>query len=241
MAKIPDQPQEVFVPLTQDYLKVFASELVSLIVYGSAATGSYVKGKSDINLLVVLAEAGMNRLDAAFDTVKDWKKRKVATPLMMTKAFIETSLDSYPIEFLNMKNSHILIYGEDVLANLAFQPADLRLQIERELKGKIILLRQGYLETAGSVRAVKQLIRNSFTAFVSIFNALLYLKQEKAPRIRRETIKEASNLFSLDAQVFELCSDIKEDKDNLTGPEIIDVFKKYLKEVEKISIIVDEL
>jgi hypothetical protein len=241
MAKIPDQPQEVFVPLTQDYLKVFASELVSLIVYGSAATGSYVKGKSDINLLVVLTEAGMSRLDAAFDTVKNWRKRKVATPLVMTKAFIETSLDSYPIEFLNMKNSHILVYGENVLGNLVFQPADLRLQIEREVKGKIILLRQGYLETEGSARQLKQLIRNSFTAFISIFNALLYLKQEKAPQTRRDTIKEACNMFSLDIKVFERCSDIKEGKDNLASLEIIDTFKKYLQEVEKIGIIVDGL
>src|ERR1035437_2730682 len=152
MAKIPDQPQEVFVPLTQDYLKVFGSELVSLIVYGSAAAGSYVKGKSDINLLVVLSPAGIKKLDAAFDTVKCWKKRKVAVPLVMTKAFIESSLDCYPIEFLNMKNNHILIHGENVLEKLNFKPEDLRLQIEKELKGKLILLRQGYLETEGNTR-----------------------------------------------------------------------------------------
>ena len=241
MAKIPDQPQEVFVALTQDYLKIFGGELVSLIVYGSAAAGSYVKGKSDINLLVVLTPAGINSLDAAFERVKYWRKRKVATPLVMTKEFIETSLDSYPIEFLNMKNSHILVYGENVLENLAFQPADLRLQIEREIKGKIILLTQGYLETAGSARALRQLISNSFTAFISIFNALLYLKQGKAPQIRRETIKEACNLFSLDAAVFELCSDIKESKDKLANKEIINIFKKYLREVEKMCSIVDKL
>ena len=241
MAKIPDQPKEVFVSLTQDYLKIFGSELVSLIVYGSAAAGSYVKGKSDINLLVVLTNAGKNRLDAAFERVKYWKKRKVATPLVMTKEFIETSLDSYPIEFLNMKNSHILVYGENVLANIAFKPEDLRLQIEREIKGKIILLTQGYLETEGSARQLRQLIRNSFTAFVSIFNALLFLKQGKAPQARRETIKEACNLFSLDATVFELCSDIKEGKDKLANKEIINIFKKYLREVEKIGSIVDQL
>jgi predicted nucleotidyltransferase len=241
MAKIPDQPQEVFVPLTSDYLKIFGSDLVSLIVYGSAAAGSYVKGKSDINLLVVLTNAGKNKLDEAFDTVKYWKKRRVSTPLVMTTEFIKNSLDSYPIEFLNMKNSHILVYGENVLANLAFQPADLRLQIEREIKGKIILLTQGYLETEGSARQLRQLIGNSFTAFISIFNAMLYLKKEKAPQTRRETIKEACNLFSLDMAVFELCSNIKEGKDNFSGKEIIDTFKKYLHEVEKIGIIVDEL
>jgi hypothetical protein len=70
---------------------------------------------------------------------------------------------------------------------------------------------------------------------------LLYLKHEKAPQTRRDTIKEACNLYSLDMAVFERCSDIKEGKDNLAGPEIIDTFKKYLHEVEKICIIVDEL
>ena len=241
MAKIPDQPQEVFVSLTQDYLKIFGSDLVSLIVYGSAAAGAYVKGKSDINLLIVLTNAGKNKLDAAFEKLNYWKKRKIATPLVMTKEFIETSLDSYPIEFLNMKNSHILVYGENVLADIAFKPEDLRLQIEREIKGKIILLTQGYLETEGSARQLRQLIRNSFTAFISIFNALLYLKQGKAPQGRRETIKEVCNLFSLDKGLFEICSDIKEGKDKLANKEIINIFKKYLREVEKMGSIVDKL
>jgi hypothetical protein len=54
MAKIPEKPQDIFVPLTGDYQKVFGKDLVSLILYGSAAGGHYVKGKSDINLLVVV-------------------------------------------------------------------------------------------------------------------------------------------------------------------------------------------
>ena len=242
MTKIPDKPQDIFVPLTQDYLKVFGKELVSLILYGSAAGGSYVKGKSDINLLVVLTPPEwINRLEDSLDTVKQWKKRRVAVPLVMTKAFIETSLDCYPIEFLNMKNSHILIYGENVLEQLNFKPEDLRLQIERELKGKLILLRQGYLETEGNARQLKQLISRSFTAFISIFNALLYLKQESAPQKRRDTIKEMAKLFTIDAEVFLSCADIKEGMDKLSGKEVADVFKKYLQEVEKICNIVDGL
>ncbi len=177
MAKIPDKPQDIFVPLTQDFLKIFNKELVSLILYGSAASGHYIKGKSDINLLVVLTSTGMDKLADVLDTVQVWKKSRVAVPLVMTKAFIEKSLDCYPIEFLNMRNRHILIYGENVLEQLKFKPEDLRLQIERELKGKLILLRNGYLESGGSARQLKQLINRSFTAFTSIFNAMLYLKQ----------------------------------------------------------------
>ena len=241
MAKIPDKPQDIFVPLTEDYRKVFGKELVSLILYGSAAVSSYVKGKSDINLLVVLTQEGISRLEDSFSTVKHWKKCNVAVPLVVTKQFIESSLDSYPIEFLNMKNSHILIYGENVLDQLNFKPEDLRLQIERELKGKLILLRHSYLETAGDTRQLKQLISRSFTAIISIFNALLYLKQESAPHKRRETIKEIAKLFAVDAAVFLSCADIKEGVDKLSGEEVAGIFKKYVQEVEKICNIVDKL
>jgi hypothetical protein len=239
MTKIPERPQDIFVPLTEDYRKVFGNDLVSLILYGSAAGSHYIRGKSDINLLVVLTEAGMDKLADVLDTVKAWEKRRVAIPLVMTRNFIECSLDSYPIEFMNMKNSHILIYGEDVLEPLIFKPEDLRLQIERELRGKLILLRQGYLEAEGKARQLKKLIANSFTAFISIFKALLYLKHEKAPHGRRETIKEIGNLFAVDATVFMLCADIKEGADHLSGAEVLDVFKKYLQEVNNLCNIVD--
>lgn len=239
MARIPERPQDIFVPLTQDYRKVFGNDLVSLILYGSAAGGSYIRGKSDINLLVVLTSAGMEKLADVLDTVQSWKKRRVAIPLIMTRDFISSSLDSYPIEFLNMKNNSILIYGENILDSLSFKPEDLRLQIERELRGKLILLRQGYLETEGKASGLKKLIANSFTAFISIFNALLYLKQGKAPRERRDTIKEAGSLFAIDTAIFTACADIKEGKDHLSGEEVVNVFYKYVREIDKLCCIVD--
>jgi hypothetical protein len=58
-------------------------------------------------------------------------------PLFLTRSDLSSSLDSYPIEFLNMKNRYRLVYGEDVLQKLSFNPLAVRLQIERELKGKL--------------------------------------------------------------------------------------------------------
>ncbi len=241
MTKIPEQPQDIFIPLTQDYVQAYGKDLVSLMLYGSAAGGSYVKGKSDINVLVVLTPEGINHLDKALVLVKTWRKRNVAVPLVMTKAFIESSLDSYPIEFLNMKNNSVLIYGENVLAALTFQPQDLRLQIERELKAKILLLREGYLESEGSVRSLRNLIGKSLTAFVSIFNALIFLKTGAVHHKKGETIKEMSNIFQLNEQVFLSCFSIKEGTDKLSSAEVILLFKKYISEVEKICLAVDSL
>lgn len=239
MARIPNQPQDIFVPLTEDYLDAFGRNLVSLMLYGSAAGGSYVKGKSDINLLVVLTPEGMNRLEDAFAPVKKWRKRNVAVPLVLTQEFISSSLDAYPIEFLNMQNHCVLIYGENVLAPLVFKPEDLRLQIERELKSKIILLREGYLESEGSARRLRGLIGRSLVALVSIFNAMLYLKQSGVPRHKKETIEEAGRVFGVDANVFARCFDIKAREDHLSGKEVVGLFKEYLREVEKVSSMID--
>jgi hypothetical protein len=241
MAKIPDKPQDVFVPLTQDYLKVFSKELVSLVIYGSAAGGSYIKGKSDINLLVVLTPEGIEKLSDVFATIKCWSKRSFALPLVMTKSFINASLDCYPIEFLNMKNNHILIYGENVLEQIDIRPENLRLQIERELKGKLILLRQGYLESQGNPRQLKNLITRSFTAFISIFNALLYYKHHDPPRDRRDTIRELAKAIKFDAEAFLQCANIKEGKNNLSGKEIVEIFKKYIQEVANMCNIIDAI
>ena len=93
-------------------MKVFDKELVSLIIYGSAASGHYIQGKSDINLLVVVTPAGIDSNRMFW--IRSGEKRHVAMPLIMTKDFILCSLDSFPIEFLNMKNNHVLIYGENV-------------------------------------------------------------------------------------------------------------------------------
>jgi len=241
MARIPDQPEDIFVPLTEDYLNAFGRDLVSLMLYGSAAGGSYVKGKSDINLLVVLTPEGMSRLEDAFVLVKKWRKRNVAVPLFLTKDFIASSLDAYPIEFLNMQQHCVLIYGENVLEPLVFKPEDLRLQIEREIKSKIILLREGYLESEGSARRVRELIGRSLVALVSIFNAMLHLKQARPPRHKKETIEEAGRIFGVDAAVFARCFDIKAKTDGLSGKEVLEVFKRYLQEAERISHLIDGL
>ncbi|HRY35769.1 MAG TPA: hypothetical protein P5249_07660 [Smithellaceae bacterium] len=241
MAKIPDQFQDILAGFSRDYQQVFGKDLISLMLYGSAAYGYFIKGKSDINVLVVLAPEGIDRLEDGFPLVEKWRKRNVALPLVMTKNFIASSLDSYPIEFLNMKSRSALIYGENVLEPLPIRTEDVRLQIERELHSKILLLREGYLESAGSARHLRNLIQKSFSACIAIFNAMLYLKKGEAPRDKRDTIREMNRVFTIDANVFMLCMEVRQGTDRLSGKEVKDLFKQYMREVEKLFHIIDVL
>ncbi|HOI73917.1 MAG TPA: nucleotidyltransferase domain-containing protein [Syntrophales bacterium] len=241
MGKIPQRPEDIFETFRDDIKKAFGEDLKGLILYGSGARGEYMPGRSDLNFLVILTDAGIDHLDRAFGIVSSWSKRRVAIPLFMTKSMILQSLDCYPVEFLNMQLHYVPVYGEDVLRGLAFDRSNLRLQLERELKGKLLHLRTGFLETQGKDKALARLIAVSLTAFLSLFTALLYLKGIAAPRDRRELIRETAVAAGLDGNIFEKCLDIRENTRNPRGAEALALFKSYLREVGKLCDIIDKL
>jgi hypothetical protein len=241
MAKAPKKPEEIFAEFTSDFQKIFGAHLISISLYGSGAREDYAPGKSDLNFLIVLSEEGIGDLKKVHAVLPKWRKKRVAIPLIMTKSFILSSLDSYPIEFLNMKRHYVPVFGEDVLKELAFNRSSLRLQAERELKGKILLLRARYLETEGKEDRIKDLIRESITAFVSIFNALLYLKGMDIPKGRSEVVRAVSGTFSVNAEAFLKCVEMKEGRGQFPSSEMEGIFESYLRELVLLTEKVDRM
>ena len=241
MSKAPKNPEDIFPAIVDDYRALFAEDLISVIVYGSAASGDYISGKSDINFMMVLSEKGIDALDQAFDLIARWKKRNVTTPLFLTEEYVKTSLDVFPIEYLNFQNSYELVYGKDILKDLSFDRTLLRMQCEREVKGKLLVLREAFLESRGKAKDLQQLIAQSLGAFVAIFNGLLHLKGGELPHHRRDVIKNVCLAFQMDTGVFEKLLDVKEKRVKLTGSEMTRLFKAYLKEIQQLWKIVDTL
>jgi len=240
MTKI-KKPEEIFAEITEDYKKIFGDDLISIILYGSGTGNEFQPGKSDLNFLIILSDETIDHIDQAIETVSRWRKKKVATPLFMTKSYIESSLDSYPLEFLNIKKNYILVYGEDVLKDISLEGHHLRLQCEREIKGKLLLLREGFLETEGKQKRIKELINASITAFISIFSGLLYLKGIDIPTTRREIIQFVAQEIPINQEIFMKCLDIKQGKKEFSSFEIKDIFTAYMAEVRKLWEVVDKM
>lgn len=241
MAKAPKDPKEIFSNITEDYAQLFGDDLISIILYGSGASVDYVPGRSDVNIMIVLSETGIESLDLTFEVIDKWKKRNVATPLFLTEEYVRTSQDVFPLEYLNFKNNHRTIYGKDILKDLSFDRRFLRLQCERELKGKLLLLREAFLETRGKGKNLQQLIEQSVHAFIAIFSGLLYLKGEEVPGQKREIVRLACKAFDVDRELFENLLNIKEKKIRPTAAELTKLFKSYLSEVKKLWQLVDTL
>jgi len=241
MAKSLKDPKEIFPEIINDYQNIYGDDLISIILYGSAAGQDYRPGKSDINFMIVLSEKGIDQLDRAFPVVKKWRKKNVAIPLFLTESYMETSMDVFPIEYLNFKRNYVSVFGKDILKDLTFDPGFMRLQCEREIKGKLLILREAFLETAGKGKALNHVIGQSIPALVAIFEALLYLKEKELPEEKQEIVRSTREAFEMDAVVFQKLLDVNEEKIKPGNKEIGMLFKDYLREMRKLAKTVDTL
>jgi predicted nucleotidyltransferase len=239
MARHPERPEEIFEPFVETFQGIYGRDLVSIALYGSAAGGEYRPGRSDLNFLIVLTEEGIEALDRAFDAVEQWKKRRVGVPLFVTEAYIQGSLDVFPIEYLDMKRRHIHVYGRDVLGGLSFEPEHVRLQCEREIKGKLLLLREGFLETGGRKRDLKALIDESLPSFAALFKGLLFLKGREIPADKGEVLQAGCEAFSLNGPLFEELLAVREERLKPDEERLREMVKLYLKEIRKLALLTD--
>lgn len=241
MAKIPDRPEDIFDELTKDYTGLFGDDLVAIILYGSGARGEYVPKKSDINLLIVLSDSGIERLGDATDAVAKWRKRNVRVPLVMTKGYIDSSLDAFPLEFFNIKSAYQVIHGEDILGDLALGKQDLRLQCEKELKAKLLLVRESFLEADNKTPLLRELIVQSLSAFISIFKALLYLTGEEVPDKNEAVLATTAKSFGLNGDLFRTLWHIRKGEKKAGKGELVEIVQKYINEIRKLSTQVDQM
>lgn len=240
MSKIPKQPDDIFQQVVDDFKKAYSDDLISIILYGSAARGEYVYKKSDINFLIILSESGIQRLRSALKLIPRWQKRRVATPLMLTESYIQSALDSFPIEFLTMKQHYRVVYGRDVLAGINIQTEHLRLQCERELRGKLLHLREGYLNTQGKAQKIKELIRSSLPAFASLFSALLHLKNIEAPALKHQLFAKTAEVFGLDETLFKKILTFKVDNIKLNTLQLNQLLEDFIEQIHRLIQLVDQ-
>ena len=242
MANKTSNVEGLFEDFIDQMKSIFGTELISIYLYGSAARDEYVQGKSDVNFLVIIKPDGLINLSSVWEYLPRLQKLGIATPLVLTRTYVDSSLDTFPLEFLNMKEANSLIFGEDILTELEINNDHLRLQIERELKSKLLSLRQGYMETLGSRDGIQNLISISLPAFTAIFRGTLYVKNvaaEKSDSLK--VFKLIEKTFELRKGLFKDLYDIKMEVSKTNTSELISLTEEYMAAVRSIFKKIDEL
>src|SRR5262245_16301983 len=103
---------EILKELVHKLEGAFSGRLVSVILYGSAASAEAAADRlSDFNVLCVLKEITPRELSEAEPILKWWREQGNPSPLMMSEEEVQNSADSFPIEFRDMKDRRRVLYG----------------------------------------------------------------------------------------------------------------------------------
>ncbi len=147
----------------------------AIVLYGSGASGHHIPGRSDLNLLVVVDDVTTSLLTRMQKRSGAWTKGGISTPLLVDRDFLRSSTDSYPLEILGMMSAYRLVRGSDPFEGIKVDPKDVRLQAEREIKAKELLLRRGYVESGGKESRVRAVLSASVPALEAILRGMLFL------------------------------------------------------------------
>ena len=170
--------------------------LDSVVLYGSVARGEYIDGVSDVNVMVLVDDIGARSLAALAPVVRAYRKKRVH-PNVVERGEWARAVDVFAIEVTEMQEWHDLLHGSDPLMGLLVQPALLRLQAERELRGKLLQLHLGMLG-ADSPAQLGSLLVGAMPSMVTYFRSALRLAQRDVRRESDRTLTEGCELVGAD-------------------------------------------
>ena len=227
-------------PFFEEILDRYGKGIHSINVTGTSITEDYDPKYSDVNSIIILKEIDLKFLEVLAPLGKKYGKNKVAAPLIMTPEYIRNSLDVFPIEFLNFKLIHVTVFGEDVFMDIEIKPNDLRHQCERELKSKLIWLRQGYISSQGDRKILTEGFANSITGYIPLFRGIIMLLGKEPPVKQVDVIRALSEVTGVDTSIFHKVYGIKRYRTKPSIEELNTIFEDFYHATERLGRIVDE-
>jgi hypothetical protein len=146
----------------------------------------------------------------------------------------------FPIEFLDMSRAHKVLYGQDPLEGLEIPQRNLRHQLEYELRGKLIRLRELYISASKDTERLSALMTDSLSSFVVLFRHVLGLLGHTSTATKRETILELGERAGIEVTPFLHVLALREQAKTLSLDQATEYFTAYLKAVEAVIRRVDE-
>ena len=238
-SKLNDAAAEWFKPFQDEILKSHKDNIHSITITGSSLTDDFDHKRSDVNSVLVLNKMDLGFLEVLASLGKRYGKKGISAPLIMTPEYIMHSLDVFPVEFLNIKLLHETLFGEDLFQNLEIDRKDLRIQCERELKVRLIGLRQGYIASMGDAKILSDLFVNTISGYIPLFRGMILILGKEPPLKNEDVLQVLENMSGVDTQVFKTVLKQKRQKTKMAISHLNVIFKDYYAAVEKLGDMTD--
>jgi hypothetical protein len=168
----------------------------SLTLFGAIARGSFDPTRQTARSVLVADAVDLAFLRRLADHGAKLGKQSIAAPLVMTEAYIKTSCDTFPLEFIEIQQNHLVVFGDDFFADLEFKESDVRHQCERDLKMLAMSLRQGLLAAAGREKVLADLETSVGEGLLRTLRGMLWIRDRREAQAAVAVLDEIENLTS---------------------------------------------
>jgi len=228
--------------LVEDLIAAHGDNLTSVTVYGSTAVKDTNDDRSHHNILIVLQRIALEDLRRSVEPLRSWTKAEQPMPVYFSLDELQRAADVFPIEFLQMQKARRVLHGSDPLELVETSDANLRHQLEYELRTKFLQLRRLYFPAAQSAEKLATLMVESLSSFAALFRGVLMLLGREVPVAKRDAIHATAKVLGLDVAPFDRILDLSSsERAKLNEAEANEIFGAYLVQLERVIDAVDQI
>lgn len=233
---LPEEVRETLEKYLRQLQKDWHSDLESILLFGSAARGDFIPGRSNINLLVMVPHLSVDVLQRAGHLHRQWGKYQIVAPLMFTQDELYRSCHLFPLEYLQMQDTHVLLAGRDPFAAWQIEEKRLGWQCEQELMANLFRLRQRFVEGEGRVEAIQALLILSITAVLPCLRGLFRVLGQTSKGKDVQILERLPQTLGFESTVLFEVLHMKRGMSSPGSLEWPKVYERYLQNLESLCI-----
>jgi predicted nucleotidyltransferase len=209
--------------LLQDWVTALKQELgsnlVSVVLYGSAVRGEHVAARSDVNMMLVFKKLDLEHISKVRKLTRRKVRKHLPQLVFWTEEELRHAWDVFPLEFEDIKENHQCLVGKDPFGKRKVDKKRMRYQIEFELRSKLLAMRDTWLRSSREKYDLEMFL-------IKAGNSFDYLIRKAAPVLGKK--------ISLPWDIVEKIKKLKKKELRLKRGELQDLFHQLHETVESV-------
>lgn len=205
------------------------SNLLGIAVYGSLVKGRYTPGHSDVNILLVLADASLASLLPLARSLTAALHDAHVVPFVVTPADLRASAVLFPVKILEMQLWHRALWGDVHLAEIKVEPEPLRLRTLQEIKNMKLRLRVRAVEHGGDPEELWRGVTRKVSTLAGILELLLRARGVEIPADRPGVLREAVRHLGIPPESIDRIARLKRSDSRPDDETVRQIFSDFLE------------
>ncbi|MGA2903840.1 MAG: nucleotidyltransferase domain-containing protein [Candidatus Korobacteraceae bacterium] len=228
------KPESKLQELVSRLQQACGENLMSVVLYGSAAREDFHEQFSDVNVLVVLQHLEPASFAAISAVLKWWShEEKLRPPMIMTLEELRESADVFAIELLDIQSSHKTLYGQDLVTSIDIPMNLHRVEVEHELRTTSLRLRHHLLLSPDNEDELRAVLAKSITSVLTLFRHSLIALGEDPPPANPQLLEKAGQVFGFEVQPLRSILELR--GEGRKSENVRELYHAYMSAIQRVA------